>query len=66
MKKRAAARAQTPVIGAEGSKRLGLAAPEEEEEEPLPLLVPEPEGSIACGFDLPVMQVLTPLMMPES
>lgn len=55
--------AHTPVIGAEGSKRDGLAAPDELEEEPLPL--PVEEGSIASGLDLPVMQVLVPLMMPE-
>ena len=55
--------AHTPVIGAEGSKRDGLAAPDELEEEPLPL--PVEEGSIASGLDLPVIQVLVPLMMPE-
>ena len=54
--------AQTPVIGAEGSKRLGLAAPLEVEDE---LLLPlEDVGLDCCGLALPVIQVLTPLMMP--
>jgi hypothetical protein len=63
MKRRAATRALRPVSGAVGSNRLGSAALEEDEELPLPLVE---EGFADSGLALPVIQVLTPLMMPLS
>ena len=58
MRKTAARRAHSPVIGVLGSKKLGFAAPEVELDEPPPV-----EDGLVSGFDLPVIQVLVPLMI---